>query len=177
GRRRGGGGPLASAGAAPRDPAAASLARAAAYRLRSPLARDRDAFRAFAPKDVSPLRARASPAPAASRGEASEGGRSPPPSYLARVAVLLLAVALDLALGDPPNRWHPVAWIGALIAGGRRLAERVSPRLLTTHGAPLLVVVVVVTLAGSLAAPGGGRPRPRPRGRLVAARLPNAPVP
>lgn len=27
----------------------------------------------------------------------------------------LLAMALDLTLGDPSNRWHPVAWMGALI--------------------------------------------------------------
>src|SRR5262245_66626496 len=87
-------------------------------------------------------------------GGGSEGGRSPPPSVLARVAVLLLAVALDLALGDPPNRWHPVAWIGALIVGGRRLAERVPPRFLTAYGAALVIVVAVVTLAGSLAALG-----------------------
>src|SRR5499425_3760674 len=84
-------------------------------------------------------------------GGGSEGGRSPPPNHLARVAVLLLAVALDLALGDPPNRWHPVAWIGSLISGGRRLAERIPPRLLTIYGAGLILAVVAVTLAGSLA--------------------------
>jgi adenosylcobinamide-phosphate synthase len=37
------------------------------------------------------------------------------PAWLA-LASLLLAVALDLALGDPPNRYHPVAWMGSLIA-------------------------------------------------------------
>src|SRR5207244_6111680 len=34
---------------------------------------------------------------------------------------LLLALAVDLTLGDPPNRYHPVAWIGRLLAAGRRL--------------------------------------------------------
>lgn len=29
-----------------------------------------------------------------------------------RVAVLSMAVALDLALGELPNRYHPVAWLG-----------------------------------------------------------------
>ena len=36
-----------------------------------------------------------------------------------------LAMALDLTLGDPPNRAHPVAWIGsALILARRRLPKR-----------------------------------------------------
>jgi len=30
--------------------------------------------------------------------------------------VLLAALLLDLLFGDPPNRWHPVAWMGSLIA-------------------------------------------------------------
>src|SRR5215467_3887189 len=104
-------------------------------------------------------------------GGGSEGGRSPPPSVLARVAVLLLAVALDLALGDPPNRWHPVAWIGALIAGGRRLAERVPPPFLTAYGATLIIVVAAVTLAGSLAALGVCRMLPWPVRLLLEAWL------
>ncbi len=29
--------------------------------------------------------------------------------------VLLAALLLDLLVGDPPNRWHPVAWMGSLI--------------------------------------------------------------
>ncbi len=32
-----------------------------------------------------------------------------------RLLILCLALALDLALGDLPNRWHPVAWMGACI--------------------------------------------------------------
>lgn len=28
---------------------------------------------------------------------------------------MLAALLLDLLLGDPPNRWHPVAWMGAVI--------------------------------------------------------------
>lgn len=63
---------------------------------------------------------------------------------------LLIALALDLALGDPPNRWHPVAWVGrALDAGRRRLAGR-PPRRLLVGGAALVtsvaVGVAVVTL-------------------------------
>jgi adenosylcobinamide-phosphate synthase len=29
---------------------------------------------------------------------------------------ILFALILDLALGDPPNRFHPTAWMGSLIA-------------------------------------------------------------
>lgn len=37
--------------------------------------------------------------------------------------VLLLALLLDLTLGEPPNRLHPTVWIGNTIA----LAERIAP--------------------------------------------------
>ncbi len=33
--------------------------------------------------------------------------------------VLILALLLDLLLGDPPNRWHPVAWMGRGIGWAR----------------------------------------------------------
>lgn len=36
---------------------------------------------------------------------------------------LLLALLLDLALGEPPNRLHPTVWIGKTVS----LAERVAP--------------------------------------------------
>ncbi len=35
---------------------------------------------------------------------------------------LLLALLLDLVLGDPPNRYHPVAWMGTVIGLTRRAA-------------------------------------------------------
>ena len=39
------------------------------------------------------------------------------------VLALLLALLLDLALGEPPNRLHPTVWIGKTVA----LAERLAP--------------------------------------------------
>jgi len=74
--------------------------------------------------------------------------------------VLLVAVALDLLLGDPPNRYHPVAWIGRLIAFGRRRAEAVPVDLLALYGALLIVVVTIAAVMGGLAA------------QAVASRLP-----
>jgi adenosylcobinamide-phosphate synthase len=35
---------------------------------------------------------------------------------------LLLAVLLDILLGEPPNRWHPVAWMGRFIGTVQRWA-------------------------------------------------------
>jgi adenosylcobinamide-phosphate synthase len=35
---------------------------------------------------------------------------------------LLLAVLLDVLLGEPPNRWHPVAWMGRFIGTMQRWA-------------------------------------------------------
>lgn len=54
-----------------------------------------------------------------------------------RRAALLLALALDLALGDPPNRWHPVAWMGTAIASARRRAPRRGRLAPLAYGAAL----------------------------------------
>ena len=67
------------------------------------------------------------------------------------MTVLALAVALDLLAGDPPNRWHPVAWIGALIARGRRHAPR-GVDALARYGTFLIAVVAGVAAAGAVAA-------------------------
>src|SRR5258705_1584832 len=67
------------------------------------------------------------------------------------MTALALAVALDLLAGDPPNRWHPVAWIGALIARGRRHAPRGVDDL-ALYGSFLILVVAGVAAAGALAA-------------------------
>lgn len=39
-----------------------------------------------------------------------------------RIRVVCLALILDLAVGDPPNRLHPVAWMGRGIAAARHCA-------------------------------------------------------
>jgi adenosylcobinamide-phosphate synthase len=66
-------------------------------------------------------------------------------------AVLLLALALDLLLGDPPNRLHPVAWIGAALERGRRRLCAGSPRRLLLAGAALTALCAA---ASALAAGG-----------------------
>lgn len=67
------------------------------------------------------------------------------------MTVLALAVALDLLAGEPPNRWHPVAWLGALIARSRPRAPRSRWRLLL-RGAAVLLVTAALAAAGALAA-------------------------
>jgi adenosylcobinamide-phosphate synthase len=79
------------------------------------------------------------------------------------VAVVVLAVALDLALGDPPNALHPVAWIGRLIGLGRRWLCHGRPVVLFLAGGAATLGVVIAAgsagwsiawLAGALGAPG-----------------------
>ena len=67
------------------------------------------------------------------------------------MTVLALAVVLDLLAGEPPNRWHPVAWLGALIARGRPQGPR-APWRLVLRGTVLLLVVATVAAAGALVA-------------------------
>lgn len=74
------------------------------------------------------------------------------------MAVLLLAVVMDLALGDPANRWHPVAWIGGLLSAGRRRAPRARPAALLAYGALLVLGTAgaaagVAAIAGRLTEP------------------------
>lgn len=40
------------------------------------------------------------------------------------VIVLVLAFLIDVVVGDPPNRFHPVAWMGSAIAWYRRSMNR-----------------------------------------------------
>jgi adenosylcobinamide-phosphate synthase len=63
-----------------------------------------------------------------------------------RPAPLLLAVGLDLVAGEPPDRWHPVAWIGRALGA---LERRVATRTVATGAAG--VVAVAVGAAGGAA--------------------------
>jgi len=62
------------------------------------------------------------------------------------ILVLVLAVASDLAIGEPPSRFHPTVWIGKTIAG----LEKLSPR--TPTGQLMFGVLMVVLLPGAWAA-------------------------
>lgn len=63
----------------------------------------------------------------------------------------VLALAIDLALGEPPNRVHPVVWMGRTIGLLDRGVRRGSPRREKALGvlvvlAPILLFVTVFTL-------------------------------
>src|SRR5881409_2227381 len=64
---------------------------------------------------------------------------------------VIVAAALDLALGDPPNRLHPVAWIGRAIASGRRALCRGGRAQLVVGGALVTLAVAAVAAAAGLA--------------------------
>jgi adenosylcobinamide-phosphate synthase len=67
----------------------------------------------------------------------------------ADVAAIAVAVALDLAFGDPPDRFHPVAWLGRLLSiGTRRLCVGPPGRLLVAGAALTLLVAAVAAAAG-----------------------------
>lgn len=67
------------------------------------------------------------------------------PTYHGSI-VILIAVVIDFCFGEPPNRFHPVAWMGAFIAAGKRLSPRVGVAL------PFFVGVAIVLAGSSIAA-------------------------
>ncbi len=65
--------------------------------------------------------------------------------------VLILALALDLAFGEPANRWHPVAWVGKILAWGAGMAPRCGAFALTAYGGFLLLLAIAVVVFPLLA--------------------------
>ena len=61
---------------------------------------------------------------------------------------VLIALVLDLSLGDPKNRLHPTAWIGLLIGRLVPAAKSGDPRLEKLGG--VAVVILVTALLGSV---------------------------
>ena len=53
--------------------------------------------------------------------------------------ILILALLLDILLGDPPNRFHPAAWVGNLISWAARRRPRDNPRRELVHGAAIVL--------------------------------------
>lgn len=68
---------------------------------------------------------------------------------LLSLGALGLAVAIDVAFGDPPSRLHPVAWMGKVIA----LAERMAPQqgAVSQFAYGLLIVAALPAVAGAAA--------------------------
>jgi len=82
---------------------------------------------------------------------------------------MALAVALDLGLGEPPNRFHPVAWIGSgLLAARRRLPTR-GKLVPFVSGAGLMALGVVGSIILGFSIDAGLAHLPRPAAWLVEA--------
>lgn len=60
------------------------------------------------------------------------------PSFKNRPWVILLALLIDLIFGDPPNRFHPVAWMGSAIGWARRHAPQTGNRVQFLYGVGLV---------------------------------------
>lgn len=56
--------------------------------------------------------------------------------------VMISALAIDLALGDPPSRRHPVAWMGSAIAAAERRLPHKGPASALASGAVLSLIGV-----------------------------------
>ena len=59
------------------------------------------------------------------------------------ILILALAVVLDLALGDPPDVVHPVAWMGKTISFLERAGYRNGPITQFLYG----IAITLFTLA------------------------------
>jgi len=62
----------------------------------------------------------------------------------AAVLALCLAVAIDIALGEPPPQIHPTVWMGRLIEIGYRFGRKLRPSMQKAWGVVLGVGVVAV---------------------------------
>lgn len=73
--------------------------------------------------------------------------------------ILFIAILLDLIIGDPPNRLHPVAWMGSLIMALRRKSPEQGRFIyggLITYGGALTVGILtiwIIRVCGILPSP------------------------
>lgn len=74
------------------------------------------------------------------------------PSVAQAVGAVWVALAIDLALGDPPNRFHPVAWVGTQIAAVERRAPRGGRALLFLWGVGTVLAGLALAVAAGLLA-------------------------
>ena len=58
------------------------------------------------------------------------------------IVILLIALALDLIFGEPPNAWHPVAWLGKLISLETRLAPKRDKLRQLAYGVSMVLITL-----------------------------------
>ncbi|MEN6409336.1 MAG: adenosylcobinamide-phosphate synthase CbiB [Anaerolineaceae bacterium] len=81
----------------------------------------------------------------------------------------LFAFLFDLLLGDPPNRFHPTAWMGKLIACWGRFRPHNKPAAEFISGAALILVGITLTGAVGYALTKLGNALPVPLNWLLVA--------
>ncbi len=85
------------------------------------------------------------------------------------VVPIILAVGLDLTFGDPPNRFHPVAWIGSALTVARHRLPARGRLLPLISGAVLMVAGLFVAVAVGDGISQGLRLMPLPLAVVVEA--------
>jgi adenosylcobinamide-phosphate synthase len=63
------------------------------------------------------------------------------------ISILLTALALDLTFGEPPDAWHPVAWLGKLISVETRLAPKMGKIRQLAYGVSIVLITLAVIVA------------------------------
>jgi adenosylcobinamide-phosphate synthase len=63
------------------------------------------------------------------------------------ICILIIAFIMDIVAGDPPNSWHPVAWLGKLISWEMKYSPQNSKNEQLAFG----IVIVSLTIAGTTA--------------------------
>jgi adenosylcobinamide-phosphate synthase len=60
------------------------------------------------------------------------------------IIILAIAVAIDLAVGDPPNVVHPVAWIGKVIGFLEKGGLKLRPGVQFIYGIAMTVITIAL---------------------------------
>jgi adenosylcobinamide-phosphate synthase len=58
------------------------------------------------------------------------------------IFILLIALVLDLTFGEPPDVWHPVAWLGKLISVETRLAPKKDRLRQLAYGVSMVLITL-----------------------------------
>jgi len=66
------------------------------------------------------------------------------------IFIFLLAIILDLFAGDPPDRFHPVAWLGKLIALQMKLISRKNIKLQLACGVMFILLSTAAITATAI---------------------------
>jgi len=63
------------------------------------------------------------------------------------IIILLIALTLDLILGEPSNAWHPIAWLGKLISLETKLAPKKGRARQIAYGVGMVLVTLGLIVA------------------------------